>query len=121
MKENTSLDDLRQCIDIMEKTFGSNVTREFMNKQIYGSRAQDTHCSMWAARDYNGCLKLYTNRPVKKGDQLREKRMFLSDGGFWMNANMLNMPEVSWENSPVMVSLRVMSAADIEDIEAEEA
>lgn len=122
MSKETNLAELRQCIDLMEKVFGADITRDFFNKQIYGSKIVKRNGNvMWAARDYNGCLKLYTNRPVRKGDKLKEKSMFLSESGYWMNANMMSMPDVTWENSPVKVSLHVMDAADIEDIEAEEA
>lgn len=120
MSKETNLAELRQCIDLMEKTFGADVTRDFFNKQIYGVKDVQNNSVLWAARDYNGYLKLYTSRPVRKGDKLKEKMMFLSENGYWMNANMISMPNVTWENSPVLVSLRVMAAADIEDIKAEE-
>ena len=55
---------------------------------------------MWLARDRNGMLYVYEKRPIRKDE------MFLcSDGD--MDVVMWDIPNVTWENSPVEVELKI--------------
>lgn len=58
---------------------------------------------LWIGRDRAGILKLYDNKP--KFDKRKQEIMFI--GGYYeINSNLF--PEVTFENSPQMVELKLM-------------
>lgn len=58
---------------------------------------------LWIARDKNGSLFLYNKKPTKLTD------MFISGGhGFHTIIDSELFPEVTWENSPQQVELKLI-------------
>ena len=56
---------------------------------------------LWIARDKNGTLKLWFNKPVK------QKYQFYNNDGFFILDEKL-FPEVTFENSPQKVKLELI-------------
>ena len=57
---------------------------------------------MWVARDRDGCLALYKNKPHMIEDCAWITK---SDSIIWLEARMF--PEVTWENSPVEAEVKI--------------
>lgn len=59
---------------------------------------------MWIARDKSGELYLYSHKPEKSADY---SNWFVSTSGLVMPIRPSLFPEVTWENSPVEVELKL--------------
>lgn len=56
---------------------------------------------MWIARDKSGELYLYNNKPVREDETFSNTTSWLQ----WLCPR--TFPEVTWENSPVEVELKI--------------
>lgn len=59
---------------------------------------------LWIARDKDGCLSLYTGRPVR----LEIRQFFSPEDCCYFDIDETMFPEVTWENSPKKVRIELI-------------
>ena len=66
--------------------------------------------SWWAARDKNGVLYAYDSKPIRVKELNRFEKRCL--GGYYFQLDSELFPELTWENSPKQVELKLLLKLD---------